>query len=431
MRLTQKKVAKLVRAGKPGNHYVGGLGDAKGLRLEIRGKHSASWSTRYQLAGKERWMGLGSAFDFTLSEARERNRVLVRQKIADRLDPMALRRAERAAQAATAAKTVTFSEAVKRFLDEREKGQAWRNDKHAQQWRRTLADYAEPIIGALSVSAIDQSHVFAVLEQKVPARRNHVEGSLWITRTETASRLRARVETILDWAKARAFRSGDNPASWQIIGEVLKRPKVVGDKHHSAMPYDQVAAFVSKLGKRQDVAAKALAFSIMTAARSGETLGARWSEINFKDKTWTVPPARVKSGVEHNVPLAPEAIALLHSLHREGDGEGGFVFVGRSLGAGLSPNALREALRRDGGAGFTVHGFRSSFRDWAAEQNYPAEIAEHALAHAVGSATERAYKHSTLVARRRKLMDAWARYVHTPRPQKGKGKSDNVVALKR
>jgi integrase len=285
MNLTAKKVTKLLRRGEPGNHY-----DGRGLRLEIRGKNSASWSTRYQIDGVERWMGLGSARTFTLAEARERNRKLVRQKIADKIDPVAVRRAEQAAQAAAAKKAITFSEAAYAFVEGN--ASAWRNAKHAAQWKKTLATYVEPIIGALSAANIDVTHVLKVLEQKVPAKNGYPAGTFWTARPETASRVRGRIEAVLDWATARQHRSGDNPAAWKTIGKVLpERGKIAKVEHHAALPYAELSAFWAALREREGVAAQALAFTILTAARTNEALGARWEEIDSHKKVWTVPAA--------------------------------------------------------------------------------------------------------------------------------------------
>jgi integrase len=424
--LTAKRVAKLLSGGEPGNHY-----DGQGLRLEIRGKNAASWSARYQIDRVERWMGLGSARVFTLAEARERNRRLVRQKIVDRIDPVAVRRAERSAQAAAAARAMTFAEAAERFIAEREAGAAWSNPKHAAQWPATLKAYALPVLGPISVGDITSEHIFKVLEQKVPARNGNAAGTLWNTRTETAARLRSRIEAVLDWATARKYRSGNNPASWKTIGKVLVRPQVVDDSHHAALPFAEIPAFISRLRQMEGVSARALEFLVLTATRSNEVLGARWREVDFGTSVWTVPLERMgktKPREEHKVPLAAETLHLLHGLYRDSDaGDDGFVFIGRKAGAKLGSTAMMDVLERMGRSDLTVHGFRSSFRDWAAERTrHPPEVAEHALAHVVGGKTQRAYLRTKLFPKRVRLMADWAKYCSSLPVQV----SDNVVALR-
>ena len=322
--LKSKQVEKLIRAGQPGAHY-----DGRGLRLEIKGPNSAYWVSRYQIAGVTRYMGLGSAFAFDLAQARERNRTLVRQKLADGIDPVLTRRAERAAKAAAAARAVTFAEASRRFL-EQHRGK-WDSAKHAAQWENTLVTYATPIIGALPVDAIDVPLVLKVLEQPVKAQRGYPAGPLWGARPETANRLRGRLESVLDWAKGRGHRHGDNPAAWSIIGKVL--PARTTGKHHAALPYKDLPTFMRELRAQQGVAARALEFLIYTAARSQEVIRARWSEIDLEAGIWTVPAERMKARKEHRVPLAPEAVSLLRELPREGDD--GYLFIGTQAGKPL------------------------------------------------------------------------------------------------
>jgi integrase len=415
-KLSAKRVAKLLHKGEPGNFH-----DGNGLRLEIRSANSASWVSRFERGGREHWMGLGPVRAFTLAEARERNRKLVRQKLADGIDPLQERRAAEAAERAAAAKTVTFAEAAKSYIA----GNAskWRNSKHADQWSATLRTYVYPIIGALPVGTIDVPLVLKVLEQHIPIEP---AGSFWATRTETASRVRGRVEMVLDWATARSLRTGDNPASWKTIGKVL--PARGGPKaHHAALPYADVPAFLTTLRSRQGIAARALEFTVLTAARSGEARGARWSEINFAEKTWTVPAARMKAGQEHVVPLSQPVLDLLAALPHEAGG-GGFLFIGRQAGRELAYGAMGSELaalgRREN---LTVHGFRSSFRDWAAEQTaFSRDVCEAALAHTVGDASERAYRRTKQLPRRRQLMDAWAAFCMSP-PVAIPG--DNVVTM--
>jgi integrase len=364
-------------------------------------------------------VGLGPVRAFTLAEARERNRTLVRQRLADGIDPLDERRATKAAARAVAAKVVTFSEAAESYIASN--AAKWRNAMHARQWTATLRTYVHPILGSLPVSTIDVPLVLKVLEQHIATEP---AGSFWKTRTETASRVRGRIEMVLDWATARGHRSGDNPASWKTIGKVLPPRSAKAVEHHSALPYAEVPAFMSELTKCEGVAAKALLFTILTTARSGETLGGKWSEINLAAKTWTVPASRMKSGAEHVVPLSPPVIDLLTRLPRESGNN--FVFIGSRSGRGVSHDAMFGMLAALGRSDLTVHGFRSSFRDWAAERtNFPHDVVETALAHTVGGASERAYRRTKQLPRRRQLMDAWGRFCLTAPVIAG----DNVVGL--
>jgi integrase len=403
-KLTARRVAKILSKGEPGNYH-----DGNGLRLEIRSNNSASWVSRYELNGVERWMGLGPVRAFSLAEARKRNRTLVRQKLADGVDPLDERHAAKAAERAAAIKMVTFAEAAASFIESN--ASRWTNPRHGAQWTATLKTYAYPMIGSLPVSTIDVPLVLKVLEQHIDVEP---KGSFWATRTETASRTRGRIEMVLDWATARQYRSGDNPASWKTIGKVLpaRDPKKV--VHHPALPYAELPAFMAELAKRDGVAAKALAFTILTAARSGESLGCRWSEIDLTQKTWTVPANRMKVGVEHIVPLSPAVLELLAGLPRETGND--FTFVGSRSGRGLAHDAMINELHALKRSDLTVHGFRSSFRDWATEQtSFSHDVCEAALAHTTGDTSERAYRRTKQLPRRRQLMDQWATYCTTPR----------------
>jgi integrase len=410
--LRAKQVEKLIRAGKPGKHY-----DGRGLRLEIKSQSSANWVARYQINGVTRYMGLGSAFDFDLGQARERNSRLVRQKLADGVDPLLARQSERAAKQADAAKAMTFSEACRRFLEQH--SAKWDSSKHRAQWQNTLKTYAAPIIGALPVAHIDVSLVLKVLEQPIEAARGFPGGLLWQARPETANRLRGRIETILDWCKARGYRHGDNPAAWQIIGKVL--PARGAKQHHAALPYNDIPAFMAELRAQEGVAAQALEFLILTAARSQEVLKARWGEIDLDESTWLIPGERMKARKPHRVPLAPEVVDLLRSLYREYGNE--HVFIGTRTGNPLAHTALALALKRLGRP-VTVHGFRSAFRDWAGETTaFPHDLCEAALAHVRGDQTIRAYARGDLFTKRRALMMAWSKFCTTPR---GKAEGDVI-----
>jgi integrase len=294
-----------------------------------------------------------------------------------------------------AAKAVTFQQAAERMMASHEA--AWRNPKHRAQWRATLATYVYPTFGGLSVGAVDTGLVLRVLEP------------IWTAKPETASRVRGRIETVLDWAKARGYREGENPATWRgHLDKLLpNRRKVKRVEHHAAMPYAALPSFMGELGRREGVSARALEFAILTACRTGEVIGARWSEI--EGDVWTIPADRMKAGAEHRVPLSRAALDLLGNLPREGE----FVFIGGRAGRPLSNMAMLE-LVRGMRPGLTVHGFRSTFRDWAAERTeFPNHVVEKALAHKVADKVEAAYRRGDLFDKRRSLMDAWAGFCGT------------------
>jgi len=421
MALTVKKVAKLMRRGEPGRYLDGGGSGVRGLYLIVQGKAAAHWELRFQLDGRARWMGLGSARTFDLAQARDRAK-RERQKLADKTDPLEARRSERAAQKAAAAlavaKTMTFKQCAEKYIADNSGG--WRNVKHAAQWKSTLTSYAYPVIGDLAVADINTGLVLKVLEQPIKAKRGYAEGTLWAARRETASRLRGRIETILGWATVRGYRTGDNPARWEkhIKEAVAGKSRAALIEHHAALPYAELPTFIAALRKRGGVAAQALEFLILTAARTGEIIGAKWDEIDLDAATWIVPGERMKGGREHKVPLSAAAVDLLRGLYSETGNE--FVFIGPRK-AGLSNMALTAVLRRMDYGNITTHGFRSSFRDWAAERtNYPRDVAERALAHGIKDKTEAAYERTTLFDKRRKLMEAWAKFCVSPVQRGGK-----------
>ena len=422
--LTVKRIARL----KKGRYSDGG-----GLYLQVNESGSKSWVFKYertlrdgngQSKRKETMMGLGGLATFGLAEARERARLL-RQQIKDGIDPLAAKRTAKAERELAAAKALTFSEAAQQYFDQHES--KWRNAKHRAQFIATLRDYAFPVIGSLPVAAVDTGLVLKVLEQKVAAERGYPAGPLWQARPETASRLRGRIESVLGWATVRGYRQGDNPARWRRhLSEALPaRNGIAKVEHHAALPYVELPAFMAELRQREGVAAQALEFTILTAARTGEVIGARWDEIDLKAGVWTVPAGRMKAGKEHRIPLAPRAVELLKNLYRE-DGND-FLFIGSQAGSGLSNMAMTTVLRRMGRGDITVHGFRSCFRDWAAERtNFPRDVAEMALAHVVGDKVEAAYRRGDLFAKRKALMEAWAKYCETPVLT-----GDKVVPMKR
>ncbi len=404
--LKVKTTEKLLRRGEPGKHF-----DGAGLYLIISSPTAAYFERRYELNGKAHWMGLGAAKTFSLAEARERNR-RISQLLADGIDPLERKRAERAAAKTEAAKALTFAEAAKAYFEQHEK--KWKNAKHRNQFANSLTEYAFPKIGNLPVAAIDTGEVLKVLEQPVDAERGYPAGRFWDVRSETASRVRGRIENVLGWATVRRYRSGDNPARWRgHLDNVLPaRGQIAKVEHHPAAPYAELPAFVAALRKRDGTAAAALEFTILTAARTGETIGARWGEIDFHNAMWIIPAGRMKASREHRVPLSKRAIEILKALPREDANE--FIFLGPRR-AGLSNAAMAAVLDRMDRGDITVHGFRSSFRDWAAESSvFPNEVVEMALAHTIGNKVEAAYRRGDLFEKRCKLMEAWATYVESP-----------------
>jgi integrase len=402
--LTLKKVARLIRAGKEGDFLDGPPSGVRGLYLCIKNPRNASWGLRFQLNKRTRWMGLGSALlgdGVTLDQAREKAKA-ARASLRDKLDPLVLRRQQRAAQAAAALGTITFEQAAKQWYAQSEP--TWKNPKHAKQVITTLRTFAFPVIGNLSVADIDTPLVLRVLEP------------IWNKTPETASRLRGRIENVLAWATVRGYRKGDNPARWEAhLDQALpRRSGVAVVNHHAALDYRALPTFVQQLRQREGVAASALAFLILTAARTGEVLGAKWSEIDFNEKTWTVPGERMKAGKTHKVPLSDAAITLLQNLPRDATATDGYLFIGARAGAPLSHMATTRLMRRlkqDA----VVHGFRSTFSTWAGEQtNFPQEVREACLAHAVASKVEAAYRRGSFFNKRRQLMEVWSRYCFAP-----------------
>lgn len=377
-RLSARTVATLK---DPGRHSDGG-----GLYLVVDKSGAKRWAFLFRWEGKLKEMGLGGIRSVPLAKARERA-AAAREQVADGVNPIAARREQ-------AADTVTFGAFTDAYLDDME-GQ-WRNEKHRKQWRTTLTEYASPLKD-MPVAAVSTNDIHAVLKP------------IWISKAETASRVRGRIERVLDAAKAKGLRTGDNPARWQgHLAQLLPQRQKLSRGHHTALPYPDVPAFVERLRDRPAISARALEFAILTAARSGETLGARWDEVDLEKRLWTVRAERIKAGREHRVPLSEAAMQLLQTLAdlRTGD----LVFPGQKQGRPLSGMAMEMILRRMQ-VKVTVHGFRSSFGDWVGDKtDFSREVAEAALAHSVGDATEQAYRRGDAVERRRKLMDAWAQF---------------------
>lgn len=376
---------------EPGTHFVGGVA---GLVLKVKDTGAKSWVLRAIVGSKRRDYGLGGFPDVTLAAAREAARA-ARAKIKSGIDPIDEARQARSALKATQAAAITFQKAAEAYINAHKEG--WRNEKHTKQWTATLTTYAYPAIGNLLVQDVGLPQVLAVLEP------------IWKTKTETASRLRGRIEQILDWATARGYRDGLNPARWRgHLDKLLPKPsKVARVEHHDALPVSEVGTFMAALRKQEGIGAKALELVILTAARSGEVRGARWSEVDLDNGLWVVPGHRMKAGREHRVPLSEAAITLLKSVPRHAETD--LIFVG-AKGGQLSDMTLSAVIRRMR-APCVPHGFRSTFRDWAAEcTNYPSEMAEMALAHTISDKVEAAYRRGDLFEKRRKMMADWASF---------------------
>lgn len=397
--------AKVRAAKRPGLY-----GDGAGLWLHVGptqtedGKAKSpgkSWVFRYMIDGRARTMGLGPLHTIGLANARERARA-ARHLLVDGTDPLEARHAARNARRLEAAKAITFKSCSEKYIAANRAG--WRNAKHAAQWEATLNTYAYPTIGNLPVAAVDTGHVTKILEP------------IWTTKPETAARVRGRIEAILDFATTHGWRAGENPARWRghIENVLPKRSKVAAVEHHAALPWQEIGAFMSELAGQDGVAALALRFAILAAGRTGEVIGARWDEIDLGTKLWIVPAERMKARREHRVPLSEGALAVLREAEKLRIGDAPFVFPGSKKDAALSNMSMLALLRRMARDDLTVHGFRSTFRDWAAETGRPADIAEAALAHTLGDKTQAAYQRGDLLERRRRLMVDWAAFCATP-----------------
>jgi integrase len=391
--------AFVMKAKKPGLFADGG-----NLLLQVSlgpaGNVRRSWIFRFQLPGrKTRDMGLGGASTISLHEAREMARGY-RQLLLEGLDPIEVRKAKVAANLAATAVAMTFDEAAKQYIAGHRS--SWRSVVHLKQWEASIRDDASPVIGKIDVRAIDTPLVLKVLEP------------IWKTKTVSAGRLRGRIEAILDWAKARGYRDDENPARWKgHLKNLLAKPGRV-QEHHAALPYVEMPAFMGELHKREGHAALLLEWIILTATRVGEAAGARWEEISWNDKVWTVPGERMKAGKEHRVPLSGAAVAVLERMREQYGSTKGLIF-GDPLTAKSVVNRTLLRLIASIGARATTHGFRSTFRDWAGDRTtFPREVTEAALAHRVGDQVEAAYRRSDALEKRRKLMDAWSAHCSAP-----------------
>jgi integrase len=387
-KLTAMLVKKLTAAG----YY----GDGGGLWLRISTAQTKSWVFRFTLDGRTREMGLGSVHTNTLAEAREKANAC-RRLLEQKIDPISARDATKTVRAMAQSRRKTFDQCAAAYIAAH-RG-TWKSEKHAGQWEATLKTYASPTIGQLPVADIDTDLVVRVLRP------------LWAVKTETATRLRGRIESILDWAAVSGLRQGENPARWRgHLDHLLGNPeKIAPVRNHPALPWQELPVFIRDLRTREGTSARATEFAILTACRSGEVRGARWSEIDLTNKLWVVPAARMKAGKEHRVPLSTAAVALLGSLSHHSE----LVFEGAKRGAPLSDMSLTAVLRRMGRGDITIHGFRSTFRDWCAEaegNNFPREVCEHALAHSLPDKVEAAYRRGDLLDKRAILMERWAIY---------------------
>jgi integrase len=395
-RLTALKAAK---ATKPGL-----IADGHGLYLRIGQTGAKSWVFRYRRDGRLHDMGLGPLHTVTLADARSKALDLRRQRL-DGTDPLTAKREAAAKARVVDAKAMTFQACAEAYIAAHRAG--WKNAKHAKQWPNTLRDYVYPVLGELPVQAVDVALVMKAVEP------------IWTAKPETASRVRGRIESVLDWATARGYRNGENPARWRGHLENLlpKKSRVRRVERHAALPYAELGAFMAELRQQDAVSARAMEFAILTAARTGEVTGAMWQEIDFKSRLWTVPAERMKAGREHRVPLSGPALSILRPLYEVRTGDRAFP---------ISHAAMLMLLRRIGRGELTVHGFRSTFSDWCAEQtSFTSEVREMALAHTVADKVEAAYRRGDMFEKRRELMDAWARFCAEPQSQR----AGKVVAI--
>jgi integrase len=400
-RLSALQVSKLT---KPGLY-----GDGGGLTLQITATGAKSWLLRYMVAGKPFGMGLGPTHTVSLAEARQKA-LDARKLLLDGINPLAAKKQNQIAAALADAKMMSFDQCAEAYILAHKVG--WKNAKHGDQWTNTLNTYASPVFGHLPVAEIDTGLVVKCL------------APIWESKTETASRVRGRIESVLGWATTSGYRTGENPARWKghlenLLATISKSSRT---KNHPSLPWQRIGAFMSALRVREGVSARAVEFAILTACRSGEVRGARWSEFDTAGKLWTIPAERMKAKREHQVPLSDAALALLESMTKGDDAD--VVFAG-TKGQPLSDMSLTAVIRRmngdkkpvwadANGESITVHGFRSTFRMWAAETtNYPREVAEHALAHQLPDAVERAYQRGSQFAKRAALMAEWAVYCAT------------------
>ena len=414
--ITKKLTTRSVETKKVAGYYS----DGDRLYLKITPTLTKSWVFIYRQGKKRTELGLGTFADVTLAEARDGSfkdgklikdgAVQLNNLLKAGVDPLIERQRLDNERKAAVAKSMTFKQCSEAYIKAHQAG--WKNKKHIQQWQNTLTQYAYPIFGELDVKVIDTGLITKCLEP------------IWITKNETAGRVRGRIESVLDWAAARKYREGDNPARWRgHLDKLLAKPsKIQKTEHHKALAYSEINGFINSLRLQDGIAAKCLEFTILTAARTGESIGATWDEIDVTMSLWTIPAVRMKAEREHKVPLNPQAIKILNDMAviRAND----YVFP--SNAKGLSNMAMLSLLRRMNKTNITVHGFRSTFRDWAAEStSYTSEVVEMALAHAIKNQTEAAYRRGDLLEKRSRLMADWERHCNTPKL------SSDVIAFKK
>ncbi len=392
--LTVKKIESLKK--------VGVYKDGGNLYLKVTPTGSKSWIFRYVINSKRHFLGLGSFNDVCLTKAREEAQRL-KTLLSQGIDPLDDRKRIEDEKLLELAKLTTFKQCADAFLNKHI--HELKNKKHIQQWQNTLEDYAHPIIGSMPIALIDTEHVMLCLTP------------IWSTKNETASRLRGRIEQVLAWATVSRYRTGENPARWRNhLDKLLAKPsKVQTVKHHEAMDYKLIPEFMRDLQQQDGVGARCLEFTIMTAVRTGEAIGATWAEINLTDKLWTVPANRMKAKKEHTVTLSDQCITLLHAMKAQQCSD--YVFSGQSRQGNLSNAAMTSALKRMGVKTkenpITVHGFRSTFSDWVTEQtNHPSDVREMCLAHTIQNKAEAAYRRGSIIEKRFILMNDWANYLH-------------------
>jgi integrase len=396
MARTSRKLTALEvsRFNEPGKFPVG-----ENLYLQISKSGSKSWLFRYSLKGKSTWMGLGSARFLSLADARSKA-VTIHKDLLNGIDPLKEKAEAESQRLLEQAKQMTFQECAARYIESH--SPSWKNPKHISQWISTITMYANPVIGELPVADIDTTLVLKVLEP------------IWYAKTETASRLRGRIEKILSWAAVRGFRSKENPAIWRgHLDQLLpKRTSIQPIVHFEALPFTEIPEFCEKLRKNTDIGALALEFAILTATRTNETLKAKWQEINFEKKFWLIPAERMKAKKEHKVPLSPRALEILQPMRFISNGD--YIFPGRKNGKPMSDMALLMICRKMN-YNVTVHGFRSTFRDWASETtNHSNDVIEMALAHTINNKVEAAYRRGDLFNKRQDLMNDWSNYCLSP-----------------
>jgi integrase len=395
---------KIKRLNSPGLYA-----DGAGLYLQVSGTGARSWIFRFKRDGRTRDMGLGSVLTFTLAEARQAA-LDARKLLAIGIDPIEARRAQQIEKNAQAARVLSFREEAEAYIQAHQS--SWRNAKHAEQWRSTLEAYAYPTIGSVAVADVDTGMIVKILEP------------IWSKKTETANRVRGRIERILSRSASRGHRSSENPAQWRghLENVLPARGRVAPVQHHAALHYSRVGDFIRELRTQPGIAAQALELTILCTTRTSETIGARPGEFDLADNIWTIPAERMKMKREHRIPLTPRAVEIIERMLKDA---GEFVFPGPDPQKHLSNNAMLALLERMGRGDITVHGFRSSFKDWASESTgYPPEVAEMALAHVVHDKVEAAYRRGDLFAKRRLLMKAWAEFCLSP------SRGNKVISMK-